>query len=150
MFYDNAYHSYLCRSVYYRSSENLCSSYSNLTITHHPQLITLTMKLWAYPPAAYYQVITISVYAYFITRVTIKYTIGQKQCSLLHWYLGNRDRWKTYGTNTYKNQDLNYTHYKQHTWIAIWTFTHNLNSTATSPEVIHHTIMMLSEQYLCT
>ena len=62
------------------------------------------------------------------------YELGQKQCSLLHLYLGNRDHWKNLRNKHLQKpdlqQDLNYTHYKPHTWISIRTFTHNLKSTA--------------------
>ena len=61
--------------------------------------------------------------------------LGQKQCSLLHWYLGNRDCWKNLQNKHLKKsdlqQDLNYTHYKPYAWISIQTFTHNFKSTAT-------------------
>jgi len=59
---------------YICSSKNPCSGYLNLTTTHHSQPITFSIKLWAYPPAAYYKVITVSVYVYFTTKATIKYT----------------------------------------------------------------------------
>ena len=56
------------------------------------------------------------------------YKLGQKQCSLLHWYiyLGNRDCWKNLRNKHLQKpelqQDLNYTHYKPHTWSLFGLF----------------------------
>ena len=53
------------------------------------------------------------------------YKLGQKQCSQLHGTLVIEIAEKTYAPTKHDlQQDLNYTHYKPHTWISIWTFTH--------------------------